>query len=183
MEQKKVLVVFDGLENIDIDNPLNIKIKELFGVNPVYTFCDGKTHKFPIHPTSNDKIYDFIWFAGIHLLSQLFSNFDYTTKKIIKILKVDGIMLFTVSKEFKMKYIPQEPNTLSIPIAILLLHQDKLIKNDEFNEKLLTFIKENFTITTKDNLFLYKCNQKSGLKKYLKYKKKYLQLKNKNFNL
>ena len=187
MEPKHVLVVCSSLIGIDFNNLLNIKVKELFGDNPVYTFCDGKINKFPTFPISNDKVYDFIWFAGCNILSHLFLNFDLTTTKIKNILKEGGIILFTESKEYKMKYIKREPNTLTIPIAILLLHQDRLIDTNDayelFKKNLLTFFNENFTMTLINDLFLYKCKEKSGLKKYLKYKKKYLQLKNKNFNL
>jgi len=173
MEPKQVLVICSRPKGRDFNNPLNVKVKELFGDNPVYTFCDGIENKFPIYPISNDKIYDFIWFAGCNILSHLFLDFDFTTTKIKNILKIGGKIFFTESKEYKIEYIKKEPNTLTVPISILLQHQSKFRQDDEyklFESKLLAFVKENFIFSLKDDLFLYQCN-KSGLKKYLQLKK------------
>jgi len=82
MEPKQVLVICSRPKGRDFNDPLNVKVKELFGDNPVYTFCDGIENKFPIYPISNDKIYDFIWFAGCNILSHLFLDFDFTQTKI-----------------------------------------------------------------------------------------------------
>jgi len=83
-------------------------------------------------------------------------------------------------------YIKREIKSLTLPISVLLIHQDKFNKSDDyklFKKNLLDFFQKNFIFSLDDDLFLYQYNQSGLEKKYLKYKKKYLQLKNKNFNL
>jgi len=82
-------------------------------------------------------------------------------------------------------YIKREIKSLTLPISVLLIHQDKFNNDDYklFKKNLLDFFQKNFIFSLDDDLFLYQYNQSGLEKKYLKYKKKYLQLKNKNFNL
>jgi hypothetical protein len=56
----------------------------------------------------------------------------------------------------------------------------------QFFNKFRTFFNENFNLDDLMTHLIYERKVRSvdsALKKYLKYKKKYLQLKNKNFNL
>jgi hypothetical protein len=73
-KQKQILVICSSPSGSDFNSLQNNKLKnELFGENPIYTFCDGNTleMRFPECPNIGLQ-YDFIWFAGCNTIKNLF---------------------------------------------------------------------------------------------------------------
>ena len=56
--QKQILVVCTSINAIDFNEPLNQKLKLLFGVSPIYVFCSGNSESefFPNCPNNDDTI-------------------------------------------------------------------------------------------------------------------------------
>jgi hypothetical protein len=113
------------------------------------------------------------------------SKFNNGLDKINAILKFDGKIIFTELEKYVELYKPSRSNlSLTLQIEDLIEHTrqmpNEIKKVNE--EQLLSFFTQNFRIIDINNHIIYQ-HVESGLKKYLKYKKKYLQLKNKNFNL
>jgi len=185
MEPKQVLVVCSDPAGKDFNHPKNQNLKEIFGENPVYTYCNGLKNIFPACPENNDRIYDFIWFAGCNIISHILSKSNNGLDKINAILKLDGKIIFTELEKYVEKYKPSRSElSLTLQIEDLITHTTQMPREiEQVNvEQLLSFFTQNFRIINIKNHIIYQ-HVDSGLKKYLKYKKKYLQLKNKNFNL
>jgi hypothetical protein len=101
--QKQILVVCTSINAIDFNEPLNQKLKLLFGVSPIYVFCSGNSESelFPNCPNNDDTIkYDFIWFAGCNFIQDIFKT-QYSIEKIKNILHPDGNIIFTESEYIK----------------------------------------------------------------------------------
>jgi hypothetical protein len=101
--QKQILVVCTSINAIDFNEPLNQKLKLLFGVSPIYVFCSGNSESefFPNCPNNDDTIkYDFIWFAGCNFIQDIFKT-QYSIEKIKNILQPDGYIIFTESEYIK----------------------------------------------------------------------------------
>jgi hypothetical protein len=186
MDPKQVLVICSDISGTDFNNLKNENLKVIFKDNPVYTYCNGliKQNIFPLCPENDERIYDFIWFAGCNLISQILPKSNNGLVKIINILKLDGKVIFTEGEKYVEKYIPNHSKlSLTLQIEHLIEHtREKSDIKDVNIEELLCFFTQNFRIININNHIIYQ-RIVSGLKKYLKYKKKYLQLKNKNFNL
>ena len=187
MEPQQVLVICSDPLGKDFNRPKNQNLKEIFGDNPVYTYCNGLIleNRFPSCPENNDRIYDFIWFAGCNVISHILSTSNNGLDKITNILKLDGKIIFTELEGYVELYKPNHSQlSLTLRIENLIEHTKKMPREIvQVNiEQLLSFFTQNFRIININNHIIYQ-RVSSGLKKYLKYKKKYLQLKNKNFNL
>ena len=207
METKQILIISSitqqKIVNGTIDekiayflrDPLNRDLKsQFFGVHPNYTFCLGLSetvNQFLFNP-KNGINYDFIWFAECTFISYIFTliEFRYTLQKIIEKLKIDGKIIFTVPPGLVNKFRPKfATHSLTLPITDLITHNKLAYYTDDykqFYDEFTKFFNENFDINDMMNNIIYVRKVRSAdsaLKKYLKYKKKYLQLKNKNFNL
>ena len=187
MEPKQVLVVCSDSAGKDFNRPKNQNLKEIFGNNPVYTYCNG-ANRFPLGLENNDRIYDFIWFAGCNIIADILSKSNNGLDKITNILKLDGKIIFTELERYVELYKPSRSElSLTLQIEDLIAHTRQMPSRiAQVNvEQLINFFTQNFRIININNHIIYQRVERvdSGLKKYLKYKKKYLQLKNKNFNL
>ena len=192
-EQKIVNGTIDEKIDYFLRDPLNIDLKnEFFGVNPNYTFCLGshETVNTFLFNLKNEINYDFIWFAECTMLSFIFTRKDLrdVLQKIIEKLKIDGIIIFTVPiglvKRYRQSFVKY---SLTLPITDLITNNKLVYNTDDykqFYEEFTRFFNENFDLNEKKHIIYgRKVGSGSALKKYLKYKKKYLQFKNKNFNL
>jgi hypothetical protein len=113
------------------------------------------------------------------------STYNNGLDKITNILKLDGKIIFTELERYVELYKPNHSQlSLTLQIEDLIQHTTQMPREIvQVNiEQLLSFFTQNFRIININNHIIYQ-RVSSGLKKYLKYKKKYLQLKNKNFNL
>jgi hypothetical protein len=105
--------------------------------------------------------------------------------KINDILKLDGKIIFTELEGYVEMYkCGRSELSLTLQIEDLIEHTkqmpSEIAKVDI--KQLESFFTQHFSIINIDNHIIYQ-RKNTGLKKYLKYKKKYLQLKNKKFNL
>lgn len=101
--QKQILVVCTSINAVDFNEPLNEKLKLLFGLSPNYVFCSGHSELelFPNCPNYDETIkYDFIWFAGCNFIQDIFKTL-YSIEKIQKILQSNGYIIFTESEYIK----------------------------------------------------------------------------------
>ena len=71
---QQVLVICSDPSGKDFNHSKNQNLKEIFGNDPIYTFCNGLKNRFPSCPENNDRIYDFIWFAGCNIISYILSK-------------------------------------------------------------------------------------------------------------
>ena len=186
MKPNQVLVVcssnsfFGRILEKDFNCDGNRNLKTIFGDNPVYTFCN-KENTFPSCPENNDRIYDFIWFAGCNTTGSIFSRFNNNgLEKISAILKLDGKIIFTESKNYVERYRPKLSKlSLTLQIEDLITHAIELGVSmpEVYIEQLTHFFCYNFRIINIDNHIIYQRKNTLYQQKYNKYKNKYLILK------
>jgi len=101
-EENHILVICSTLTGRDFNQELNNNLKkELFGENPIYTFCNGGMGLFPECPNTA-QTYDFIWFAGCNIIQNLFFNFGHIN--IVNHSKIMNYFISTINK-FNFYYI------------------------------------------------------------------------------
>jgi hypothetical protein len=168
-DQKHILVICSSPSGVDFNFPVNQQLKsQLFGHNPIYTFCNGPDMMFPEFPIYFGQQYDFIWFAGCNLILNIFpvmtnddklfnqklkSNID----KLKQILKPNGYLFFTEAPKLKMKYGLSPDQSLTVLIDFINNHEKVLgHRNEKHREKVVRIFKKNFIEVTLGNHSVYR---------------------------
>ena len=176
-EQKHILVICSSLRGRDFVQPKNQELKnELFGENPIYTFCNGITKEmsFPICPVNIGQQYDFIWFAGCNLIHAIFpvniedddefiKSLESTINILKQILKPTGYLVFTEGPNWCIKYKSSSDTSLTVLIDHINNHENTLCRfNKEHREPTVSLFKTNFIESKLGNHFVYKMKGQSG---------------------
>jgi hypothetical protein len=165
VDQKQVLVVCSRLDGNDFNKSLNNNLKKLFGVDPIYTFCDGRKleNKFPFCP-NNDIKYDFIWFAGCNLIQSLFNSENklVVIEKIKNILKPNRYVVFTEVENYVKRYKPID-YSLTVTIEMINIHsQSHEFLNPETSAFVIEYFRKNFLQINLDNHIVYQMKTVGG---------------------
>jgi hypothetical protein len=188
----KILVVCSHKDGRDFNNPSNNDLKILFETEfenkPEYIFCFNLSDEKCNFPggmgTRVDAKYDAIWFAGCNLLEQIFYNPLISIEVIKKVLKDDGFIVFTETKQFVDRYVMNKYH-LTVPITSLGQHSTINKANTHQINNIIELCQQNFEETIINNHMVYKIKTvastkegstvSSSLKTYDDLKNKYSQ--------
>jgi hypothetical protein len=162
---KRVLVVCSNPNNptSDFNDPLNQRLRDAFGPDPEYEFCD-KIINGCVFPDDliflGKSNFDIIWFAGCNLITNIFSD-NHVFEKLNYLMEPNGFIVFTETANYVNRYGLDPYVGLTLPFSIIAQHTNRVRPNSISENQYNDFLR-NYNEFFNDGFYYYNLKTSGG---------------------